>query len=310
MYIYIYINKSSNMNSEFRLFIKKILVARCRISTSLYNKYFATEDAEKLFIQAFTHKSLKNEPNYELLELEGDVAINASVVKYIRKKFPNITNVGYVTRIKHNLISKGTFSSIAIKNEFFKHVRMSDEFRNENFHEGSKDFININEDVIESICGAITTILDNKSSVGIGFMACYNFITSYLDEMVVDTDYEKVFDAKSRLKLLIDSNKFNFGKTLTMLELEKVSNETKQFYIKLINKSRLITKSQKTQFINILNDPNSKYISIGSVYDNNEYNIVIVLSNNNKSVEQTVSEKLLNIYQTNYNKKVIPMRKY
>ena len=335
------------MNSDFERFIKNTLIGRCRIKPSLYDKYFNTDYAKKLFVQAFTHKSVIGEPNYELLELEGDVAINAAVVKYIRKKFPDITRVGYVTRIKHNLISKKTFSDIAIKHKFFDYVRISDSFRiKKNIAEHGKDYIDINEDVMESMCGVISKILDNKSSLGIGFMACYNFISSYLNEMDINTDYDVVFDAKSRLKNLAEANSFNLKSSLIMYEsgntkLDKDRDSELQYYFTLIdnnneltkfqkrlfknvlqtdyiklytnniNNSDLITDQQKQGFINILNDLNSKYISIGSIYDKSEgiYKIAVVDKGTSKDVEQAVAQKILDIYANNYKMKPKPMEK-
>lgn len=335
------------MNSGFEIFIKNILIHRCRINKTLYEKYFNTEDAKKLFIQAFTHKSVKGEPNYELLELEGDVIVNAAVVKYIRNKFPDITRVGYVTRIKHNLISKKTFSNIAIKHNYFKYVRISDEFRIEKkIVERSKDYININEDVIESICGVIVKILDNQSSVGVGFMACYNFISSYLNEMVIDTDYEIVFDSKTRLKQLADENKLiKFKSSLATFEpatrINDDDDDRLEYYFMLINnthdlskhlktkfkqilqidpkelytnnikKSKLLTDNQKQGYINILNDKDSKYISVGSIFDKDKdgYNVAVVYKGTSKDIEQDAAQKILDIYEKDYNLKPKPMEK-
>jgi len=295
------------MNTDFDLFIKKIVIGRCRLNERLYQKYFTTEESKRLLIQAFTHKSVENEPNYELLELEGDVILNASVVKYIRKKFPDIINVGYVTRIKHNLISKQTFSSIAIKNGFFNYARLSNEFKR-NIVIGGVDYINMNEDLIETTCGAISTILDNNMSNGIGFKACYNFISSYLNEMDMDTDYDKVFDAKSRLKLLMDLNNCNFTNVLRTFDSD--DNYKKKDTINQINKSKIIYSNQKNYFINLINETKAGFISKGFICVDNNVDIAVIKTGTKKDVDQVVAAELLDILDKTYNKRLIPVNKY
>ena len=107
----------------------------------------------------------------------------------------------------------------------------------------------------------------------------------------------------------MDINQYNFKQTLQTIEITGFNQNTIRYYTQLINNSRLINDNQKTGFIKVLNDKNSKYITIGSVFDNGRYNIISLLSKKNKSIKQVVSEKLLNIYATNYKKKLNPFKK-
>ena len=183
---------------------------------------YVDERALQTFMLAFTHKSFDAVNNYELLELIGDVIVNAAVVNYIRQWDKKIVSVKYITRLKHNITSKKELALVAEKAGFFEHIRMSNEMREGFMHmtpeQRHKDlskfgYMSTLEDTFEGFLGAVQTVIDERSNIdfGIGFMACHRIVASFLrDANAISIRYEDVFDAKTRLKELCDRRKWNF----------------------------------------------------------------------------------------------------
>ena len=199
---------------DFKRFIKEILLYKCLFERKTYDKYFDTPASWSIIRQAFIHESLKLQTNYELLEHEGDSVVNNVARAYISLKFPKIVNVSWKSQIGHMLISKKALSEIAIQNGFTKHIAFSDELRKriEMFDDPTdcRDFLSMNEDVLEALCGAISRICWKISSnpataFGIGSAACFNLISNFFDQIKISIRYEDIFDAKSRLKRLFDA---------------------------------------------------------------------------------------------------------
>lgn len=223
--------KALVVTPEFKTFIKDIVRKRCKLKEKLFKKYFDNEESWNLVRQAFIHKSL-GMVNYELLEFEGDVVLNMSAVQYLRMKFPKIINVAWNTRLKHTLISSKVLADIAIKNGFTKFISSSKELYEEISKypdkKDSTEFMAMNEDTVEALCGAITRIINNNApksvASGISYQACYNMISSFLDEIKISIKYEDVFDAKSRLKALFDIQQWSSSKGCTIGDNLKTYN--------------------------------------------------------------------------------------
>lgn len=192
---------------EFKEFIEDIILYRCLVTKSSFQKYFDNNEAWIVLRQAFVHKSF-GAHNYELLEFEGDKVLNLAVSEYIRKRFPKVVNVEWNTRLNHNLISGKTLARVAIDNKFNKYAVYGKDLERclSNYTDPTdcRDYLAMNEDIIEALCGAITRILNGKTQRGTGYNACFNFITSMLDPLDLSLRYEDVFDAKSRMKELFE----------------------------------------------------------------------------------------------------------
>lgn len=199
---------------KFKNFIIGLLRFKCLLTELTVIKYFDNEEGLTLLRQAFIHKS-RGKTNYELLEFEGDVVVNLAVVEYIRNRYPHITNIDWNNRVKSNLISKRVLSQIAIENHFGEYVIYGDKMKeliNNNDEEillENSTYLGMYEDTVEALCGAITRILNNHTVIGVGYKACYNLISSFLNEIEIGTTYEEIYDPVSRLKLLFDSQGWN-----------------------------------------------------------------------------------------------------
>ena len=160
--------------------------------------------------QAFTHKSYEpGKENFELLEFEGDVALNLAVVEYLRERFPNVVHQKWTTRIKHKAISTTPLAKVAVDGGLDKYVRMGDDIRSRAEKKANKyvdhtTYMKIYEDVLEALCGAIKRILNKYTVRGVGYSACYNLISSYLDEIDDKYFFEEAYDPVSKLKDLFD----------------------------------------------------------------------------------------------------------
>jgi dsRNA-specific ribonuclease len=63
------------------------------------------------------------------------------------------------------------------------------------------------EDVFESFFAVLNMVVDGKYKKGMGFVVCYRFMASLLDEKDISISYEFLVDPKTRLKELFDLHK-------------------------------------------------------------------------------------------------------
>ena len=207
----------SKNDKEFQNFIVNLLKYRCLLKESIVSKYFDNPEGLKYMRQAFIHKSISSKTgNYELMEFEGDPVLNLCTVEFIRAKFPEIINVGINTRIKHTLISGKTLGRLAIENGFEKFLIVDQELKKKFDYYPDKfdsdDYVAAYEDTVEAVVGAINNMLNKHETKGVGYRACYNLISSFLEEVNIPTSYEEVFDPISRMKELFDQEGWNEAK--------------------------------------------------------------------------------------------------
>lgn len=146
---------------------------------------------------AFTHGSVDPDRSYEFYEFVGDTFVNASVVQYITERFPHLRQpraVKILARYKTMLIQKPFLSDLAVKHSFDQHVR-------------SKAMTpGVLGDVFEAFFGCTGTLVDRHISRGIGYTYCYQLLESFLRHEQLPTSYEDLFDARTRIKEVIDIN--------------------------------------------------------------------------------------------------------
>lgn len=194
----------------------------------------------EMFELAFTHKSIDIDNNYELLELVGDVIVNYSVVNYLREWNEKIVSVKYLTRLKHNIISKKELGLIAERAGFFEYIKMSEELR-ENFSKmtsdyrhKNKEYMSILEDTLEAFIGAVKIVFEKDTkqrfpflSEGVGMTVSYNIIKSFLQTINISLEYKDIFDAKTRYKELCDKRGWSFP---TAMKTEEIFENEKRLY--------------------------------------------------------------------------------
>lgn len=206
--------QDASITPQFTNFVYNLLRYRCNLKESTVNKFFIENKESMLLVrQAFIHSTYSEETNYELLEFEGDGMIGAQVVQYIRRKFPEMISVRWNTRMKHHIISSKVLAKLAIDNGFEQFLVINENLQAyiESFEDkwDCSEYQSAYEDTVEALCGAITEVLNKHAAQGVADAACYNIISSFLDEYEIPLKYEDLFDAKSRLKEIFDNQGWN-----------------------------------------------------------------------------------------------------
>lgn len=190
-----------------RGFIKGLL-EEARVNEKHINEILSPENMKEMEM-AFTHSSFDSVNNYELYEYLGDGSVNEFVPYYIRERFPNIISVKWLTRIKHNLVSKKQLAKLARNRGIEKYIRMSQEIqelKKKKQFEKNKDYMSILEDVMEAFIGCLIIIIQKSGrSHGVAVQIVHNLLRSFFDQEEIDIEYSKVFDPISRLKELYES---------------------------------------------------------------------------------------------------------
>lgn len=206
---------------NFSNFVRKILLLGNIPEKHL--SVFLSKKGIKLFQCAFTHKSYDSRNNYEYLELLGDATSNNAISHYIPKRFPKIQNVILLTKIRHNLVSKTSFSEISNKYGFYRHIRVSESYRDKFLRpvRGSKmnntEYRTLLEDVLEAFFGALNILaieeIKNESPyISYNYVYTYNILEYILDGTKIGTRYEDIYDPMSRLKSYYDQKGWDISK--------------------------------------------------------------------------------------------------
>jgi len=190
---------------EFREFIISLL--RLGTLTEKRIEEFTDERSMRQFRTAFIHKSYGSEDNYELAELLGDVVVNSCIAFYLKDRFPKISSMSFITRLKHKYISKPELGRIAEREGFLRHILYGAEMKeivNSRSPHHNKDYRSMLEDTFESFIGTVVTVIDGKTRNGVGNPVACNIISSFINKIDISLDFGTVFDAKSRLKMVYD----------------------------------------------------------------------------------------------------------
>lgn len=203
-------------DKKFRTLIQTILseygqLNKKTIKTLLTSKYEGKTGLQ-LYGQAFTHKSIDKDNNYEYFEWIGDSTANNAICWYLTKRFPQLKQpkaVKILARLKANLGSKHTFEKISEKLGFWDFISSGmDEMKKggetivyEVRQRKKKDLL---EDTLESFIGVTNTLIDNIITEGVGFKICYNIIKTLYDDMDISLKYVDLWDPITRLKEIFD----------------------------------------------------------------------------------------------------------
>lgn len=206
---------------SFKNMIINILKTRSKLKDKYIEK-ITDDEGMKLYECAFTHPSIDEKNNYEFYELLGDSTVNKSIVWYLMRRFPHLHNpqgVCIVARLKICLVSKKTLSSLCEQLHVWDFISCDAETRNTKMKKTL-------EDVFESFMGVTEYLIDYKILQGTGYSFCYNMISSLFNEIVISLKYEDLYDAKTRLKELMD-----FYKNKIVYDLKYVSTKTDMFFV-------------------------------------------------------------------------------
>ncbi|UUY86210.1 putative RNAseIII [Largemouth bass virus] len=169
-----------------------------------------------LWTKVFTPKHVDPTNNYEVLEIVGDGVAGYFFPIYFLQRFPQLNNpkgVKVVARLKIVHASKKSFASIANSLGFWQYIRKGYTVINQ----GTKE--NLLEDTFEAFLGALSTAVDDKFKIfGLGAAVVCSFLKHIFDGIDISLDNVVLFDAKTRLKELMDVKKNEFGGNITYVE--------------------------------------------------------------------------------------------
>jgi dsRNA-specific ribonuclease len=184
---------------HFHAFILNLLHQRVPLVSDL--KLDKTDMAH--FVKAFTSPDVNDVSNYELYETLGDNLLNNCVLWYISNRFPYLNRpdaVDLLTKIKIRIIQTKWIGELSSSLGFYDYIYCVKDL-------DAIDKLKVMEDVFESFFAALNMVVDGKYKRGMGFIVCYRFIASLLDEKDIPISYEVLVDPKTRLKELFDLHK-------------------------------------------------------------------------------------------------------
>lgn len=207
-------------DTSFKELVKRLL-KRAKLTDDIINNILNDVKYMNMFKQSFVHKTYDRnaKENYEKVETIGDLVLNMAIVNYIINKYPHIQSAHWLSNMKHRLISGKSFSSLAETEGFYPHIKMGREERrileekikdHERLNRDVKDikeYRSLLEDVFEAFSGTLQLVINDMSNMvaGPGYAVCYEFISSFLDQIEIPTTVEEVFDPISRVKEVYDS---------------------------------------------------------------------------------------------------------
>ena len=155
------------------------------------------------FMTAFTSPDVNGVSNYELYETLGDNLLNNCVLWYISNRFPYLNMpdaVDLLTKINIRIIQTKWIGELSESLGFYDYIYCPKEL-------GVINKLKMMEDVFESFLAALNMVVDSKYKKGMGFVVCYRFMASLLDEKEIPISYDFLVDPKTRIKELFDLHK-------------------------------------------------------------------------------------------------------
>jgi dsRNA-specific ribonuclease len=191
-------------NDSFIAFLREML-KKGNMKDEWINEIIRKRENIEIYKNAFTNKSIDSANNYELYELLGDKIVNACVMEYVYKSFPEYrssSSVSFFSKIIAKYCSKNEFSRIGKKVGFHKFIVAT-----KLEHDKNRD--KMTEDVFESFFGATNLIINNDIRQGVGYAIIYDIIENiFKNNVIIDTRYTSLVDSKTILKELFDSIDF------------------------------------------------------------------------------------------------------
>ncbi len=175
-------------------------------SVAVYNMAFScmgTEGVGAIDIPA------PHNGTYEAYEQIGDSIIKVFMTTYFYRRFPRLWNNNYGVKIVARLIikygSKDVLASFADHYGFLPYIQFG--ANTETLSDSRR--MSIMEDVFEAFIGATAVIVDYQyGAVGVGLIISLQILEKVFNAIDVPLTFEQLFDAKTRLKEMVDVFRF------------------------------------------------------------------------------------------------------
>jgi len=188
---------------EFKRFITDI-IAKTTSNQDFLAK-LTDPEAMALYEIAFIHRSVDPMNNYETLEFKGDTVLNAVSVIYLTKRFPQITDEGILTGMKHFVTEKKFFARMTTKIGFDRWIKIV------NIPEVQAQAKSIKEDVFEAFNGAFFDMCEQKIMPGSGWQFVYNLVEYLLEDETIPVTKSSLQKPRAVLKEIVDTLKLHTG---------------------------------------------------------------------------------------------------
>jgi hypothetical protein len=202
--------------------------------------------------KAFTHETIDLNDNYEQLETIGDRVLELTFLKYLLRKFPDLSPQE-ITELKSKYMSKMYQGTTSRKLGFGDWIRVGNDISS----------ISILEDVFESFFGALFEICDRVLGDGAGYVMALKFLALIFSD--VDFDLSKSQGhPRSQIKEIFEMLKLD-------PEIQDITTNEKGTYVELSISKRTLDDLVQMEKMN----PDSPLvIGVGfGPYKNNAVNL-------------------------------------
>jgi dsRNA-specific ribonuclease len=162
----------SEWDKNFLKFLKSMLAPIAKEET--INK-IVNVNTLPMWKKAFTHETIDLNDNYEQLETIGDRVLELVFLKYLLRKFPDLSPQE-ITELKSKYMSKIYQGTTSRKLGFGDWIRVGNDISS----------ISILEDVFESFFGALFEISDMEIGDGVGYVMALKFLTMIFSDVEFD----------------------------------------------------------------------------------------------------------------------------
>lgn len=166
--------------ASFRAFLQKILSF-----ASDDVKILLSEPGMLLFQKAFTHASIQQRDNYEVLEILGDKLVAATFVRYLYDRYPYISSSGIYTLLVTRYLDNAHFAKITTDLGFDQFIRINVKLTQK-----------IKADVFEAFLGALS-LAGDLIAPGYGFILVDQFTKPLFDRMDIVIESGKTEQLKA-----------------------------------------------------------------------------------------------------------------
>ncbi len=139
---------------------------------------FDQESMLNYWVPAFTHRSKDNDENYELLESYGDTVLDLCLSMYARKMFGD-------ENLSEQLLNdlKDQYMSEENQSLMLHNLGLGDYIRMDRAIQLNKK---MEEDVFESMFGALNNVVDDRIQFGLGYIYCFNLFRHIFSTITID----------------------------------------------------------------------------------------------------------------------------
>jgi dsRNA-specific ribonuclease len=169
--------KKDNLSQEewdknFEIFLKNTLAPVAKEETI---HKIINSSTLSMWKKAFTHETIDLNDNYEQLETIGDRVLELCFLKYLLRKFPDLSPQE-ITELKSKYMSKIYQGTTSRKLGFGDWIRVGNDISS----------ISILEDVFESFFGALFEISDSIIGDGVGYVLSLKFLSLIFEDVKFD----------------------------------------------------------------------------------------------------------------------------